>query len=99
MPKEKDIEKGMFYAVYYDKPSTYYWGRVEKTFQETEDSEVTQAEIKFLKRSVPSSNPRGLRWDWPLEDDVDIIEVSRILAGPAKPMVENKSAWKATIVF
>lgn len=60
---------------------------------------MTQAEIKFLKRSVPSGNPIGLRWDWPLEDDVDIIEVSRILAGPAKPMVENKVRGKPLLYF
>lgn len=46
--------------------------------------------MKFLKRSAPSSNPSYLRWDCSVEDDIDITDVTCILAGPTKPSVENK---------
>lgn len=99
LPEKKDIEKDMFYAVYYDKPCSYYWGRVEKILKETEDSEVSEVEMKFLKRSVPSSDPKCLRWDWPLMSDCEIVPVSHIFGGPATPTVENKSRGKPLFYF
>lgn len=99
LPEKKDIEKDMFYAVYYDKPCSYYWGRVEKILKETEDSEVSEVEMKFLKRSVPSSDPKCLRWDWPLMSDCEIVPVSHIFGGPATPIVENKSCGKPLFYF
>lgn len=60
---------------------------------------MTQAEIRFLKRIVPSSDPSGFRWDWPQLDDINIIEVSGISAGPVKPMVESKVHGKSLLHF
>ncbi|KAG0716223.1 hypothetical protein GWK47_010229 [Chionoecetes opilio] len=99
LPKESEIKEDMFYAVWYDRPSTYYWGKVLKLFSDDDDSEVKEVEITFMKKCMPSSNPDQLRWDWPQVDDKDIVDVSRLLAGPAKPVVEDKVRGKALLYF
>ena len=63
MPTPRDIKTGYFYAVHWDRPSTYYWGKVLELIREEEESDVEKVEMKFLKRAFPSSNPSALRGD------------------------------------
>lgn len=93
-----DIEEGQFYAFKWDRPSTYYWGRVEKILYD-DDKDPTEVEVMFMKRCVPSSDPARLRWDWPVKDDKGILSVSTILCGPDKPEVEGKSRGKSAFYF
>lgn len=72
---------------------------MEKLFREEQESDVTEVEIKFLKRAVPTSNPSGLRWDWPTEKEIDVVHVSWILAGPTKPYIEDKLCGKQYYYF
>ena len=99
LPKQSEIKEDLFYAVYWDKPSTYYWGKVSKLFREDKDDVVNEVEMKFLKRATPSSNPSALRWDWPKDSDIDIVNVSHIIAGPTKPHIEDKVRGKQYYYF
>ncbi|KAK3882504.1 hypothetical protein Pcinc_013120 [Petrolisthes cinctipes] len=56
LPKENEIKEGMYYAVMYDRPSTYYWGKILKVFHNDEDSQDNKVEVTFMKKTVPSSN-------------------------------------------
>lgn len=80
--------------MYWDKPSSYYWDKVEKLFREEEESDVNEVKIKFVKRVAPSSNPSVLGWDWPTENDIDVIHLSRILAAPTKLHHDGKLRGK-----
>ncbi|KAK3858093.1 hypothetical protein Pcinc_035690 [Petrolisthes cinctipes] len=99
LPKENEIKEGMYYAVMYVRPSTYYWGKILKVFRDDENREDNKVEVTSMKKAVPSSNPQELRWDWPQVDDIDIVEVSHLLVGPAKPVVEDKVRGKAQLYF
>lgn len=100
LPKRSDVKEGTFYAVFWDKPCTYYWGKVVKIFKDDDDNgDVTEVEMTFLKRSVPSSDPQCLRWDWPKVPDVDVVSVSHLLAGPAQPHLEMKVRGKQNFYF
>lgn len=87
---------------YYEKHLTarvHQTGAREPLRRDDDDSDVTEVEMKFLKRSVPSSIPKCLRWDWPKVDDKDVINVTRLLAGPAQPVLENKPRGKQNFYF
>ena len=61
---------GKFFCVYFDE--WRYWGRLNKVFAENTDSEVTEAEITFL-RYVSDGY-----WELPKSIDRKIIEIKYI---------------------
>lgn len=97
--KPCDVKVGSFYAFQWDRPSTYYWGRVEILFCDDENDDPDEVEVTFLKRCTPSSNPESLRWDWPVKDDKGVVSVFTILCGPAQPQLENKTRGKQAFYF
>lgn len=99
LSKCSDVKKGAFFAVCWDKPSTCYWCKFLMMLRDDDDGDVIEAEVEFLKCSVPSSDPQSLRWDWPKEDDTKVLNVSHILVGPTQHHLENKPRGRQGYYF
>lgn len=94
-----DHNIGKFFAVFWPKPRTYYWGKLLKVFAEDVEADADQVEIQFLKKVENSSDPSQLKWDWPIKEDVGIVDAKLCFAGPCMPNIADSSRKKAFLTF
>ena len=94
---DANIDK--FFAVHWPTPCTYYWGQLRKVFSDDPDADADKVEMKFLKRKENYIDPGRLLWDWPVVDDIDIIDANWCFLGPEKPILTNAVRGKAFMKF
>ena len=81
---------GKYYATLYTSPkTTYYWGKVLKTFENDVDSEVESVEMDFLSKKDLGSNPESWTWNQKGRPDIEIVEAKYIFYGPALPDINK----------
>ncbi|CAK8682257.1 unnamed protein product [Clavelina lepadiformis] len=64
---------GKYFAVFWEKPKTYYWGKLLKVFRDEVDGKIEQAEFKFWDKKSTSED--AVYWDWQTKEDIDIVTV------------------------
>ena len=93
-PEFMEMNIGKFFAVRYDKPKQYYWGKllnVEFVGDADDESQwECNCELSFLQKKIVSANPEEIRYDWPIVTDMDTVHISRCFYGPAVPIVDGK---------
>ena len=72
---------------------------MDKCFRRDENEAVNEVEFTFFKRYAPSGDPANIRWDWPITPDIETINVSDVIFGPATPILENKKRGKSLFRF
>ena len=85
LPDTDKIAVDEFYAVVWQQPSTYYWGKVLKIFRLDVSGQITDVELKFMHRKTITSIPEKVTWDWPSKDDICTVKVNRVFMGPSRP--------------
>jgi hypothetical protein len=83
-----DRNVGKFFAIYWTKPKTYYWGKLLKVFAEDVEEDANQAEFQFLKKVENSSDPSLLKWDWPIREDKGIVDAKLCFAAPVSQTLQ-----------
>ena len=94
-----DHNIGKFFAVFWTKPKTYYWGKLLKVFAEDNDADADQVEIQFLKKVESSSDPSQVKWDWPTKDDVGLVDAKLCFSGPCIPNITDGYRKKSHMTF
>ncbi|CAK8690745.1 unnamed protein product [Clavelina lepadiformis] len=64
---------GKYFAAFWEKPKTYYWGKLLKVFRDEVDGKIEQAEFKFWDKKSTSED--AVYWDWQTKEDIDIVTV------------------------
>ena len=91
------LEVGKYFAVYWENPRTYYWGKLLKVFRDDIDGEPEKAEFKFLhKRSAIDGK---VYWDWPTTEDIDIVDTANCFWGPAIAILTSGTRGRSYFVF
>ena len=65
-----DKNIGMFFAVYWPKPCTYYWGQLQKVFSYDAESDPTKVEMRFPHMKETCADPDRITWTWPINEDM-----------------------------
>ena len=94
--KEENI--GQYYAEYWQKPRGYYWGKLLKVFSDDPD-DAHSGEFKFLQRKERSTDPSRIFYDWPTQEDIEIIDAGRCFWGPTKPDSVNIGRGKTIYII
>lgn len=94
-----DHNIGKYFAVFWPKPKAYYWGQLQKVFSEDVESDASEVEMKFLKKIENSTDPKRVKWDWPITEDVGIVSAKLCFAGPCTPEITDSSRSKSAMEF
>ena len=96
LPVIEEEHIGKFYAVFWPKPKTYYWGKLIKVFSHDVEDDANEVEIK---KAVNSSDPSLIKWDWPSVEDKGVVDAKLLFPGPMIPKVSDASHTKSYIQF
>ena len=73
---------------------------MKKVFtKDKDDSTVSDVEMTFLHRRVLSANPIAMFWDWPKQEDKEVVCANRCFYGPATPTLEQTGRGKSSFKF
>ena len=93
-PSIEDGDVGRYFAVYYNKPASYYWGKLVKTFSEDPDSANESAEFQFLHKKKLSTAPSEITWEEPKVPDMSIVSAEFVFYGPEDPIETPQKTFK-----
>lgn len=88
---------GKYFAVFWEKPKTYYWGKLLKVFRDEVDGKIQQAEFQFLHKKSTSED--AVYWDWPTKEDIDIVKVENCFWGPSTAVLTSVGRAKSYFGF
>ncbi|CAK8690808.1 unnamed protein product [Clavelina lepadiformis] len=97
---ELEINKkqvGKYFAVFWEKPKTYYWGKLLKVFRDEVDGKIEQAEFKFCDKKSTSED--AVYWDWQIKEDIDIVNVENCFWGPSTAVLTSVGRAKSYFGF
>ncbi|CAK8678802.1 unnamed protein product [Clavelina lepadiformis] len=88
---------GKYFAVFWEKPKTYYWGKLLKVFRDEVDGKIEQAEFKFWDKKSTSED--AVYWDWQTKEDIDIVTVENCFWGPSTAVLTSVGRAKSYFGF
>ena len=97
--KYREENIGQYYALYWQKPRGYYWGKLLKVFSDDPDDDAHSGEFKFLQWKEWSTDPSRIFYDWPTQEDIELIDAGRCCWGPTQPDVVNIGIGKTLLKF
>ena len=86
-----EAQNGQYFCVFYD--DSYYWGKCLKMFSEDVESSVDKVEIKFMHRQMASFVDETTFWDWPKQEDIQIVPSKFIFFGPCMPALPTERGF------
>ncbi|CAK8688497.1 unnamed protein product [Clavelina lepadiformis] len=86
-----------YFAVFWEKPKTYYWGKLLKVFRDEVDGKIEQVEFKFWDKKSTSED--AVYWDWQTKEDIDTVTVENCFWGPSTAVLTSVGRAKSYFGF